>query len=843
MSPGQRFCSLRAAGGPLELTAIHRRLALGEPMARAVFQSAFQAGFWRAFASRRRFPGIRISLPLAVVAIGAVMVWALHDISIASALVSSAEPIILLEDADGQEMSHSGPLQGVPSARQGMPQHLIDAVIAIEDQRFYTHRGIDPRGILRAFMRNMRAGEVREGGSTITQQLARTLIREDERTFRRKIRETFLALILESYLSKDEILTRYLNNIYLGAGATGISAAARIYFDKPVSELSLEESVLIAGLIRAPSQLNPLRDLAAARKRGAVVLDAMVKSGKLDERTAEAAKNHPARPVPAQRPTSSGSWFADWIHEKASSAARSLDASKHGAIRVRTTLQPKFQALAEKVVSAALKDRGKGNGVKQVALIAMRPDGAVIAMVGGRNYRESQFNHAVQARRQPGSTFKLFVYFAALRNGRSLEETIDDAPLEINGWRPKNFDHRYHGRVSLAEAFARSLNAATVRLAQEVGINEVIAAAQALGIDAPLAATPSLALGSSEVSLLDLTGAYASVGAGVAPVEPWGIARFESLDRRLSFRSGPHIRPRESLEPYRESLVELLSASVEYGTGRAAALEGFAAGKTGTTENHRDAWFVGFTEDVVAGVWVGNDNNEPMNEVTGGTLPALIWRDFMAGALKLQIRETPTAEAQQPAARTFEVAGISCDYAACSRAYRSFRASDCMYQPHFGRGKLCERESGTDDLIIGGFETENNRDAAERVASAEALISNAFDQDAYEEGLSEPAFSCNYDACSRAYRSFRASNCSYQPYQGRLKLCVLDDIADGVSGDDFDEASVGDEDINFGEEDDFEISESGLSCNYEACSRAYSSFRDSDCSYQPYRGRRRACEK
>jgi penicillin-binding protein 1A len=814
------------------------------------FQSVPKTGMWRE--SRRRFRGIRISLPLALVGLGAFIAWALHDVSISSVLVSSSEPIIVLEAADGQELSRRGPLRGVPISREEVPAHLVDAVLAIEDRRFYNHQGIDPRGILRAFSRNLRAGEIREGGSTITQQLARNLIGEDERTIKRKIRETFLALLMESYLSKDEILTRYLNNIYLGAGVTGVSAAARVYFDKPVHELSLEESALLAGLIQAPSQLNPLRNLDAARKRAAVVLDAMVASGKLDEGAARAAQNRPAKLSIGQLPSTSGSWFADWAYEEALRVSGSLDAARYGAIRARTTLLPKLQAWAEKVVSAALQERGNASGVQQAALVAMQPDGAVVAMVGGRSYQDSQFNRAVQAMRQPGSTFKLFVYFAALRNGYSLEEAIEDTPFDINGWRPKNFDQRYHGTVSLTEAFARSLNVATARLAQEVGIDEVIAAARTLGIDAPLAATPSLALGSSEVNLLDLTGAYASVRAGVAPVEPWGIAGLSALDQQQSFASGRRVEPRQSLQPFHQPLIELLKAAVDHGTGRAAGLQTFTAGKTGTTENHRDAWFVGFTADLIAGVWVGNDSNEPMNEVTGGNLPALIWRDFMAGASRLQKLETPTAVADRTVAGSFEgefyeepmVAGVSCDYEACSRAYRSFRASDCSYQPYGGPRKLCRRGSASDDWLTGGFGSESDSDDAEQVASADALISGAFDQEDYEEGLSQPAIDCDYDACARAYSSFRASDCTYQPYRGRRKLCLVEDDEETLMDDDFDETSAGGEESDFDDEaEEFQMTERGIDCNYQACSGAYNSFRASDCTYQPYRGRRRLCQR
>ncbi len=775
-------------------------------------------------------------MPLAVVAIGAFMGWSLQDLNPSSVLKPSLEPVILLEAADGQKLSRRGPLRGVPVARRDIPGHLADAVVAIEDRRFYDHQGIDPQGILRAFARNMRAGAIRQGGSTITQQLARTLIREDERTFRRKIREAVLAVFMERKLSKDDILTRYLNNIYFGAGLTGVSAAARVYFDKAVRDLSLQEAALLAGLIQAPSHLNPLRNLDQARSRAALVLDAMVGSGKLDPSEAEAAKRKPAELNPGKLPSTSGSWFADWSYEEAAKIAGSFEGATTGAVRVRTTLSPELQAWAERTVSAAMTGRAGVNDATQVALVAMRPDGAVLAMVGGRDYGRSQFNRAVKAMRQPGSTFKLFVYFAALRSGRQLYETIEDGPVRIRKWAPKNFDGRYHGDVTLIDAFARSLNVATVRLAQEVGIENVVEAARALGIDARLAATPSLALGSSEVSLLDLTGAYASVRAGRAPIEPWTIASLSTLDQERSVELGPPVRPGMTLEPYRRPLVELLTAVVDHGTGRAAALDGFAAGKTGTTENHRDAWFVGFNEDLVAGVWVGNDDNTPMTEITGGNLPATIWKDFMEGASRI----LKGAQLAGMDAANFDTlapapdAGALCDYDACSSAYRSFRASDCTYQPYSGPRKQCQRGLEDNELIIGGFDVQTGGSFQQR--SAQALMGNSFAR-YYLEPSEPPSNRCDYSACAASYRSFRASDCTYQPFRGSRKLCRRGGI------EMFEEEEDEEYDIAAEPEDEFvdDITEEGSRCDYEACARSYRSFRASDCSYQPYRGRRKLC--
>jgi 1A family penicillin-binding protein len=718
-----------------------------------------------------------VSLPVAAISLAGTLFWSLHDLSLQSVIEPNIEPVILLQASDGQELSRTGPVRGQPVAFEDVPSQLIDAVIAIEDRRFFEHRGIDPWGVLRAFMRNLHAGQIREGGSTITQQLARVLIREDDRTIKRKIRESVLALWMEARLSKKEILTRYLNHIYLGAGATGVSAAAQAYFNKPVDALSLPESAMIAGLIQAPSQLNPLRNLPAARKRAAVVLDAMVEDGKIDRRSAQAAKQKPARLRPGRAEALAGTWFGDWAHEEARKLAGRTYSRNAGMVWVQTSFSPELQSLAENVVRDVMRKQGKSSGVQQVALVAMRPDGAVVAMVGGRNYSESQYNRAVQAMRQPGSTFKLFVYFAALRNGYSIHDTIEDAPFAIERWKPKNFDQRYHGLVSLADAFAQSLNVATARLALTVGIDEVVEAARFLGIDAPLNPTPSLALGSSEVSLLDLTGAYASVRAGTAPVEPRAIEALSTDDEQSWIRPA-HSVAGHSLGDQQNALIELLGYAVEHGTGRAAALNGFVAGKTGTTENHKDAWFVGFTEDLVAGVWVGNDDNRPMNKVTGGKLPAQIFREFMARASELSgqdarvaqnlegelqiigsIQAKPRPEAswtdanaliagafsQTTAERGLSRSSPSCDLQACARAYRSFRAEDCTYQPYRGERRLCTKSfsDGEEEL---------------QLESRAGLVR-----------------SCSFEACERTYRSFRAADCTYQPYRGARKLCSLED--------------------------------------------------------------------
>ncbi len=616
--------------------------------------------------------------------IGSVLVWALKDVPWSEIRDGTLKPIVVLETADGAPLVRQGPYQGPYTQYDQFPSHLIDAVLSIEDRRFMDHFGVDPRGIGRAFLRNLEAGSVVEGGSTITQQLIKLQYLDSDRTIKRKIQEVVIAVWLEWKLGKREILTRYLNSVYLGAGATGMPAAARIYFNKDIDALNLPESAMLAGLLRAPSQWNPIDNFEGARQRSMVVLDAMATNEKITapeaaEAKASFAKLHPTTPTPR-----SGSWFADWISPQASEIA----GSSPGSTSVRTTMVPQLQQIAERVVKGALDGEGKAVGASQAALVAMTPDGAVVAMVGGRDYKASQFNRAVAAMRQPGSTFKLFVYYAALKAGFTLSDQVLDAPIDIDGWSPENSGGNYRGWVTLAEAFARSLNAASVALAEEVGLDNVIAAARELGIDAPLANTPSLALGTSEVNLLNLTSAYASVQLGRAPVKPWGIIDFQAAGQPKTFRVGSQSKPNVDLSPYQSDLLGLLQLVVERGTGRGADPGTFAAGKTGTSQNNRDAWFVGFTEALVVGVWVGNDDDAPMKGVTGGALPAHIWRDFMRQA---------TAEPPLNGVRSTEAASDgqgapqSCNITACSRSYRSFRPSDCTYQPYSGGRRLCEK--------------------------------------------------------------------------------------------------------------------------------------------------------
>jgi penicillin-binding protein 1A len=732
-------------------------LAAGRALLVAVGRDLGRLGRWipGAISSRVVVKLAKAFVALAILALLMVtgaMAWALHDLPAEKPIGGDDEPAFLLESADGQTMGRVGRLILPDAARADFSDNLVNAVISIEDRHFYSNLGFDPEGILRALRRNVDAGTVVEGGSTITQQLVKVRYLGHERTLKRKLREALVAAWLDLHLSKDEILTRYLNSVYLGNGAYGMPAAARLYFDKPCSDLTLPEAAMLAGMIRAPSRDNPIRALQASRQRADVVIDAMRDNGVINAQAAEEAKLHPATPHPAPLTAPARTWFANWIGTQAAAMPVAFSSDT----RLRTTLMPEVQKAAEQAVDEVLDHDGAQRHVSQAALVAMRPDGAVVAMVGGRDYDASSFNRAVDAQRQPGSAFKLFVYLAALRKGLSIDDTIDASPIDIKGWKPNNFDDRHFGRVTLADAFAESINTAAARLGQQVGLDNVIAAARDLGLSGTLPAVPSLALGSADVSLLDLTAAYAAVKAGKAPIKPWGISGFgvETNPRLQSM--GPPIAPTQSLQPYQKPLLELLQDVVSRGTGRGAALSGFAAGKTGTSEDFRDAWFIGFNDALVVGVWVGNDDNSPTNHVTGGSLPAAIWKRFMTDATPIVTQSAPPVAAAPPETGTPPApAGPttpatpdqpspnqSCDVQACARTYSSFRASDCTYKPfHQSSRRLCAKSS------------------AQKTASTPPAQPS-------QDQASVAGGQCNVDACAGTYSSFDAASCTYQPYDG-----------------------------------------------------------------------------
>ena len=529
--------------------------------------------------------------------------------------------------ADGTFTAAYGDVYGGYVTLDGISPVLVDAVIAIEDRRFFGHWGFDPLALARATRANWRAGRVVQGGSTITQQLAKLAFLTPARTLERKVQEMLLAFWLELRFEKTEILASYLNRAYFGAGAYGIATAARRYFGTSPARLTLAQSAMLAGLLRAPSRLAPTRHPDRARARADVVLRAMVASGRIEAADAEAARARPARVTGGDGAAWGGRFFADWVVSQTGPARdRAED------VEIAATLVPSLQLAAERAVRASLADHPGVEG----ALVAMGPDGAVLAMAGGKSYARSQFNRATQAARQPGSAFKIFVYLAALEAGWRPDDRVRDAPVTVGNWNPRNYNDVYRGDITLREAFARSSNSVAVRLMQDVGRDRVIRLAERLGITAELDDAPSLALGVSEVSLVDMTAALVAVANGGSPVLPYGFVEVRTRSEGTLWERSP--APRRAGLPAATvaAMRSLLQSVVRHGTGRRARLEGAEAfGKTGTTQDHRDAWFVGFAGDVVCGVWIGRDDSGPMPGVVGGGPPAEIWKVFMQEALDL----------------------------------------------------------------------------------------------------------------------------------------------------------------------------------------------------------------
>jgi penicillin-binding protein 1A len=557
---------------------------------------------------------------------------------------SDRHPSITLRAADGSLIATYGDLYGETLRLADLPKALPAAVIATEDRRFYRHFGLDLLGLARAAFANLRAGHVVEGGSTLTQQLAKNIFLTPERTLLRKAQEALLALWLEHHFGKDRLLEIYLNRVYFGAGAYGVDAAARRYFGKSARQLDTYECALLAGLLKAPSKYSPAGNRKLAERRTAQVLDNMVAAGYLTPPQAAAAAAHSLvlAAVPVTQPGLR--YFADWIADQAAVGGYG------GDLVVTTTLDPRLQAAAEQAIEASLARDGAKDEVGQAALVAMSPDGAVRAMVGGRDYGTSQFNRVTQATRQPGSAFKPFVYLAGLEHGLHPQDRFIDEPIRIGNWQPRNYTNSYRGEISMAEALAQSINTVAVQIGQRAGMKNVVAVARRLGIASDLAPDPSLALGSGDVNLLELTAAYCAFAGGGNGAWPYGIAEIRDTAGKLVFqrRGGG---PGRVIDPvHANEMNEMLAGVIANGTGRAAQIGRPAAGKTGTTSDFRDALFVGYAGDLVAGLWFGNDDDTPMNHVTGGTLPARTWHDFMLAALKGKpVRPLPQTAPEAPA--------------------------------------------------------------------------------------------------------------------------------------------------------------------------------------------------
>lgn len=541
-------------------------------------------------------------------------------------------PSIIIKAENGTVVGTYGDVYGdyVPYGR--LPKNLINAVVATEDRNFFHHHGIDPLGMLRAMVVNVRARHVVQGGSTITQQLAKNVFLTPDRTFRRKIQEILLALELERRYSKQEILTIYLNRVYMGAGNYGVDSASKRYFGHSVRDTTLSEDAILVGLLKAPSRYAPTNNPDLSEERATQVLLNMKDAGYLTQVQVSKAEDNFGDEDSSYRDNHSfgAFYFTDYVL----SLIPQYIADQKQDLVITTTLRPEWENAAEDAINTVMDKEGKARKASQAALFSISPDGAIRAMVGGRNYKASQFNRVTQALRQPGSSFKLFVYLAALENGFLPDSQMVDQPINIGSWHPHDYTGKYMGQVTLREAFAESLNSVAVQLAETVGREKVIEMAKRLGITSPLEADPSLALGSNVVTLFDMTRAYATLASGGMGVTPYAITKIETAGGQKLYERTTPAQAEILRQPVVEMMNDMLLAVTTTGTGRGAQIGRPVAGKTGTTSEYKDAWFLGFTPQLVAGVWVGNDDTAPMKKVTGGSLPASIWHHYMMTALK-----------------------------------------------------------------------------------------------------------------------------------------------------------------------------------------------------------------
>ncbi|EIM29312.1 penicillin-binding protein, 1A family [Microvirga lotononidis] len=587
----------------------------------------------RSFFSKLVYAGLVLCL-WGVIGIGGVVAYYASQLPpIDQLTVPKRPPNIAIMASDGSLLANRGETGGRTVSLKELPPYLPKAFVAIEDRRFYDHFGIDPVGIARAIYRNLAHKGGLQGGSTLTQQLAKNLFLTQERTASRKIQEAILALWLERNYSKDQILELYLNRVYFGAGAYGVEAASQRYYGKSARNISLSEAAVLAGLVQSPSRLAPNRNPERAQARAELVIAAMNELGFITPGMTKTALGAPAEPV---RPNGAGSanYAADYVMDVLDDFVGNVESD----IVVSTTIEPTMQATAERVLVEELNAKGQKFNVSQGAFVALQPDGAVRALVGGRNYETSQFNRATTARRQPGSSFKPFVYLTAVERGYTPDMVLEDGPVNFGGWAPKNYDRKYRGPIAMRDALALSLNTIAVKLNMEVGPKNVVQTAQRLGIASPLQANGSLALGTSEVTPLELVSAYASFANGGMGVVPYVIAQVKTTDGKLIYKRPTSGGLGRVIDPNVVAMMnDMMHNTFVVGTARSAQVPGWLmAGKTGTTDDYKDAWFVGFTGSLVAGVWLGNDDGTLTKRVSGGNLPSEVWHNFMKVALKDQ---------------------------------------------------------------------------------------------------------------------------------------------------------------------------------------------------------------
>jgi penicillin-binding protein 1A len=574
--------------------------------------------------------GAVVALWLLIAGIGTVVWIGVHLPPIQSLEIPKRPPSTLILGLNGATLATRGDMGGAAVPMRELPVYVPNAFVAIEDRRFYSHHGVDPWGILRAAIRDVLHRGAAQGGSTITQQLAKNLFLTQERTITRKLQEVVLALWLEHKFSKPQILELYLNRVYFGAGAYGVEAATQRYFGKSARQLTVPEAAMLAGLVQSPSRLAPTRNPDGAERRAQLVIDAMVEQRMISPEAGKQALVHPAR---AKQPTGGGSvnYVADWVMDALNDVVGHIDQD----VVVDTSIDPALQNSAEQALIDGLAQRGEKLGVSEGALVAMTPDGTVRALVGGKSYEESQFDRAISAKRQPGSAFKPFVYLTALEHGLTPDTVREDAPIAVRGWKPDNFEHEYFGPVTLTQALANSLNTVSVRLTLEVGPAAVIRTAYRMGIDSQLEPNASIALGTSEVSLFELVSAYAPFANGGFGLTPHVVERIRTTDGKVLYTRPAQPLGRIVDARYVAMMNAMLHETLASGTARHADLPMWqAAGKTGTSQDFRDAWFIGYTSRIVTGIWLGNDDSTPTRKATGGGLPVDIWSRFMKVALR-----------------------------------------------------------------------------------------------------------------------------------------------------------------------------------------------------------------
>ncbi len=557
--------------------------------------------------------------------LGGTVVWAFLNLPETESIQITRQPSITFLDREGRILASYGDIYGQSISYDQLPQDLIDAVIVTEDKRFFDHIGVDIRGIARAFLVNFKARRIVQGGSTITQQLAKNLFLTPERSITRKLHEVILSLWLEFRFSKEQILSIYLNRVYLGSGTYGVQAASEKYFNKKVEDLDLYESALIASLLKAPSKYNPISNPKLSKKRTKKVLRNMANNSLINLNDVEKYKIASNSIKNISEPPKSSRYFVDWLLPR----VRSYLGEINEDLIVRTTLDIELQRMAEESITGISQKYPSAN---QSAIVVLDLNGGVLAMVGGKDYGDSQFNRVTQAQRQPGSAFKLFVYLVALENGFLPDDKIEDSEVSVDDWSPENYKKEFLGNISISEAFSKSINTVAVKISESIGREEVIKKAKSLGIKSKLVNSPSLALGTSEVNLLELTGAYNVLANGGNGVWTHGVRLIEDVDGNLLYLRKGFGPGRLLEENITLNMTQMLKETIKTGTGKNAKIGRPAAGKTGTSQSLRDAWFIGFSSDMVTGVWFGNDDDSPMRKITGGNAPAILWSDFMKKA-------------------------------------------------------------------------------------------------------------------------------------------------------------------------------------------------------------------